>query len=409
MKTSRVAAILIVAVLLLLPAAITSAVVQPLQHAPQAWCVAGGDSHLQTLTLMLMNTLLPNSVVVSAGVVIFASQYTPAAVVAIDLTTGAKLWRVPTSQGRVFLTKAPNRDAVIYAASELGTVTVGSIELLTGRENWSLVLSGGMATPPVVNRSQVFADLGEAGIVAINAVNGEIRWQQISDARNGPLVLAGETTLIAGEQQRKVTALDAGTGETIWSSKLSELNGWAWTGASDGEVVVLTAWSGTPAITGAEIIAFSVETGIERWRFAMPGEFATSPTLVQGVVVVATGGGSVIAMDAETGQTLWQWKNDEPGITETFRGSALIVTDNVILVAGIQSIDQMISGVIHALDRRTGMEQWRISADGIFDTSAALAGDLVIAGNIGTAGVASVCAYPIPSFNFPFYPTGPRS
>ena len=114
-------------------------------------------------------------------------------------------------------------------------------------------------------------------------------------------------------------------------------------------------------------------------------------------------------MDAETGQTLWQWKNDEPGITETFRGSAPVVTDNVILVAGIQSIDQMISGVIHALDRRTGMEQWRISADGIFDTSAALAGDLVIAGNIGTAGVASVCAYPVTSFNFPFYPTGPIS
>ncbi len=409
MKTSRVPAILIVAGLLLLSTAETSAVVPTLPHAPQAWCVAGGDSHLQTLTLMLMNTLLPNSVVVSAGVVIFASQYTPAAVVAVDLITGAELWRVPTSQGRVFLAKASNRDAVIYAASELGTVTIGSIALLTGRLNWSLVLTGGMATPPVTNQGLVFADLGETGIVAINAANGELRWQRISDARNGPLVLAGETTLIAGEQQGQVTALDVSSGETIWSSKRTELNGWAWSGASDGETVVLTAWSGTPAITGSEIIAFAGETGIERWRLSMPGEFATSPTLVQGVVVVATGGGSVIAMDAETGQTLWQWKNDEPGITGTFRGSAPVVTDNVILVAGIQSIDQMISGVIHALDRRTGMEQWRISADGIFDTSAALAGDLVIAGNIGTAGVASVCAYPIPSFNFPFYPTGPRS
>ncbi len=82
------------------------------------------------------------------------------------------------------------------------------------------------------------------------------------------------------------------------------------------------------------------------WTYHAGGSAARSPAIAGSVVYLQTGDGMVTALDAPTGQVLWQ--NADTGTVE-----------NTPAVAGETLYLTTISGELVALDRATGAEQWR--------------------------------------------------
>ena len=87
------------------------------------------------------------------------------------------------------------------------------------------------------------------------------------------------------------------------------------------------------------------------WSFAPGGPMVTGPVVVDGVVYVGSGDGSLYALDAESGELLWSFAAGGP-IT-----SIPAVVDGTVYVGAY-------GGSLYALDRATGEEMWRFYTGG---------------------------------------------
>lgn len=138
----------------------------------------------------------------------------------------------------------------------------------------------------------------------------------------GRLYLMGARENAAGDQVEQLLALDAETGDELWSVDLSEPlpNGWS--------KLYLDGWGvgprGTPTVVGDRIYCLASEgtlmcvstSGQAVWRVQLTelgGEipkwgYSESPLVHNGRVIVTPGGsdGAIAAFDASTGEPLWR-------------------------------------------------------------------------------------------------------
>lgn len=400
MNARRLYPVCTILLLLVWPLTIAEPTTRSWIPATPLWCAPSGDQTMQILTIQFMRTLLPNSVLVADPVVIYASQYDPAAVVAVQPETGRELWRHAVELGRIFLAPHVFREMVIYAATMSGRVQVAALDIEDGAVLWSIDLSGGMATPPVADDNSVYLDLADGGLVAIDAASGAIRWSHDSDPRTGPLVRTG-TLLLSGLMSGEISALDTLTGRELWRRPIDGQSGWAWTAAASADLVYFTAWNGIPAITGAVLYALDPRTGDLRWTFQSPEQFFTAPSTNENTVFVARGDGALVALDSSSGELVWEWRLGDDATMETFVGPPPSLDGGVLFSASTTYQQDTLAGAIHALDVRTGLEQWRIPTVGLIDTLPIRTGNIIIAGQFTATSAAQICAFEIPSNTFP--------
>lgn len=151
--------------------------------------------------------------------------------------------------------------------------SVRSVDLATGDQEWrfdsageSVDMSRGNA---VVVDGTVYAtdvtDNGEPYVYAIDAETGDQEWRfhdsEITQIEAGPSVADGTVYFL---HSKSITALNAGSGERLWTEKLRGL----------------------------------------------VGVVQDTPTIVDGVVYV-NGSNAIIAVDGETGEKLWQFDYEE--------------------------------------------------------------------------------------------------
>jgi outer membrane protein assembly factor BamB len=157
-----------------------------------------------------------------------------------------------------------------------------------------------------------------------------------------------------------LSALDAATGSVIWTTRI--------TGA--GTLSGVTYYNGALYLgtDDYQFRSFSAYTGRQRWsKFlgGIPGNAAVSG----GVVYVARNSGTVYAIDARTGQEIWESAN----YGQLYGAPAL---SGGGLYVGTEGTD---SGV-HALDAATGTEIWYFDGSGDFSgASPAVSGGMVYA------------------------------
>jgi PQQ-dependent dehydrogenase (methanol/ethanol family) len=112
-----------------------------------------------------------------------------------------------------------------------------------------------------------------------------------------------------------------------------------------------------------------VNPGVLKWSFRpeMPGlEQATACcgaqsrglTYAEGKIIFTTLDGQLFALDAETGEVVWQNSSVvDLSITETTTGAPLVVGDNVII--GNEGGERGIRGWVAAFDLNTGEQKWK--------------------------------------------------
>ena len=181
---------------------------------------------------------------------------------------------------------------------------------------------------------------------------GEKKWHVDAPVNAvGDLVIACSGYLDkekAGE--RAVYALDAATGETKWTKKLTT-NPWGGASVSGDTVIVTGSTVGlyVDQLKGAkgEIAAFDLKTGAEKWRKDVPGGVTSSAAISDGLVVVTATDGKVRAYSLADGDRKWIY--DAKGAM--FAPPA--VAAGVVYAADL-------NGVVHAVSLKDGTPKWKL-------------------------------------------------
>lgn len=147
--------------------------------------------------------------------------------------------------------------------------------------------------------------------------------------------------LYIADPSGEVTALDALTGETLWSHDLHvPISGGP--GVNDGLVAVGTQ--------EAELIVLNGEDGSERWRQPVTSEVLSVPAIGRGRVVCRTIDGRVTAMSTVTGETRWAYDRSVPVLT--LRGDSSPVIHEAQVLVGFAN------GKLVALSLDSGVANW---------------------------------------------------
>jgi outer membrane protein assembly factor BamB len=239
---------------------------------------------------------------------------------------------------------------------------------------------------PVVEKGRVYVNYGSVGTAAIDTVTGTIVWQRRDlkcDHFRGPgssPILFRNLLLMHfdGIDLQYVVALDKETGKTVWQTPRSidfkdlEANGKP---KGDGDFRkafatphIITV-GGEPlliSLGGKAAYAYDPLTGKERWRVEERASHTASsrPVAGLGMVFYATGweNSQILAVrpdgrgDLTSTHVVWRYARGVPN-----KPSLLLVDDLIFMVND--------TGIVTALEARTGQAVWQHRVSGMFSAS----------------------------------------
>ncbi len=226
-----------------------------------------------------------------------------------------------------------------------------------------------------------------------------IRWARAeytsSSGEFGGSVVVGEG-LAVGADSGSVTALDARTGKTRWSTPISSSRSWATGGISIAHGTVFIA-------TSQGLLAFDGTTGEKLWRARVPGA-AGAPLVFDDVCVIGGKEGLHARSLAKKGRKAWSFGvKDRVRTTPAYRDGLLYFYADAMLIAldvqqqavrwsipaveplggGPVVTDEVVLhmpnwGVLAAADRTTGKTRWRTELSLTIDRPFAVSDETVV-------------------------------
>ncbi|MCC6607514.1 MAG: PQQ-binding-like beta-propeller repeat protein [Anaerolineae bacterium] len=252
-------------------------------------------------------------------------------------------------------------DGVAYVATADNQLL--ALDAESGDELWRFNADFSIWAQPTFYDGTVFVASMDRHLYAVNAADGSEKWAvELSGAMSAqPVVNPDENLVYAASYDRAVHALDVATGEEVWSVAATD---WVWSapaladgtlyfGDSSGNVFAVDAVSGE-VLWQSGVHAMNVVAGATQNPPAqIKGAIQASPVVHDGVVYVASLGneqseeGLLVALDAASGEELWQATTPVPLF------STPAVVGNVIVVA-IQSE----AAILQAYELETGDLEW---------------------------------------------------
>lgn len=237
--------------------------------------------------------------------------------------TGALLWRVDTG-ARIISGPSVSGDAVLVGTLDAEVI---SLKRADGVERWRRAMSSEVLSPPVAGGEVVVARSIDGRVYGLTAAEGERVWSfdravpsLILRGSSAPLVVDGR--VVIGMDNGRVAGLRLSDGKALWEQPVSVPAG---------------------------------RTELERLA-DVDADLVDGPDCV----IAASVGGELACMNMDSGEILWR---------RAIRSySGMVVSDDKLFVTDD-------SGVIWALDLRTGAAAWkqdallyrRLSAPGYFD------------------------------------------
>src|SRR5512133_947869 len=207
-------------------------------------------------------------------------------------------------------TLAPGGPAVDAAS---GVVVVGTRDgwlhafRPDGSRAWELEGAGSFGAPPTISGGVVYAGSSGGVLYAVDLASGKVRWRYDAKQELGTRpAVAGGLVLVATLEDT-LLAIDAGSGAWRWHHRRDRREGFTIRGAADVVVRGETAYA---AYSDGFVAALELSTGSPRWerKVAPDGKYVDvdSLTLAGGRLFAAAYSGAVLALDPESGKTLWQ-------------------------------------------------------------------------------------------------------
>lgn len=200
----------------------------------------------------------------------------------------------------------------LVAGSVGGTLV--SLTLAQGTERWRLTGQPAVLTPLVSDTDLLYAVAPDGAVRALTLVSGELRWRHplppgepLPEAQR-PLptpVLAGGLVVVAlGDAG--LFALSAQEGRVRWHLPLRQVLGMV---VGDEEVLYVSTRAG-------EVLALTLATGEVRWRHAHSSPLTSPPSLAQGRLWVGTSEPLLLALAPEGGQEVFRVSLPAPLVTQ---------------------------------------------------------------------------------------------
>jgi outer membrane protein assembly factor BamB len=286
-------------------------------------------------------------------------------VVAIDVRSGAVIWRVHTRE--------PGDETYGTAIVPVGSVVVAgdynlvAFDAATGAKRWTFTPADGYGPGIYLGDAaagHVFAGSPTGRLYSVNAADGSCSWSAVpvpaakttvfTPVVSDEIVVAGYTTF-AADPAGGVVAVDRTTGRELWKHELRAAGRAAAFGGglvAREDLVIASSGDGS-------IHAFDRRTGAARWSLPAvrrPGDAGDEPT--RDLRPLATTGrmlyagsltGTVVAYDIAGRHERWRYAHDAGGST-----AVRIVSDGDTLYV------PHLGGLMVALDAKTGAERWHI-------------------------------------------------
>lgn len=229
---------------------------------------------------------------------------------------------------------------------------------LQGREVWRYEVGNRFYAGATVNDGIVYVPGTDGVLYALDAKAGELKWKYAAgEALATSPVVAGGLVLVAS-QSDTLFAVKRATGELDWLYRRDPPAGFTIHRASAPAVRGQTAWVG---FSDGTLVSLDLTDGGVRWEKSLgPGgaqqfvDVDTTPVLDEsGNVYVASYAGGLYALEAETGDVVWN--SVAQGIT------SLLMHGNVLVATGDDRLDAYLgdNGKLlwsQPLQERAGME-----------------------------------------------------
>ena len=230
-----------------------------------------------------------------------------------------------------------------------------------------------VTSPIVASDGRLFVLDGRNHVSAVDAASGQVVWRHTitndeQDRRGlfsigsgggenqgfggGGAVRGGRVFVTSG--LRVVSALDAATGDVVWTSTVD------------------TPIHGAPTVAGNriyaididnQVIAFDAATGTQSWSFqaiAEPARIlrAASPAIAGEIVIAPFSSGELVALRTSNGQQLWQQVLSRTNRTNALSEIRDIVGRPVVYQGSVYAGSH--SGLFAAMDLRSGAPRWQL-------------------------------------------------
>jgi outer membrane protein assembly factor BamB len=236
---------------------------------------------------------------------------------------------------------------------------------------WTMSIAGSskqvrLAAAPVVSGNRVYVMDTEAVIRALDSATGAVVWStQLTDPKGNKASLFGGGVSVDGARAYATNgvgdaaALDSATGKILWKKR----PGGPLRGAptlSNGNVYVVSQDN--------QLFALNAETGDTVWNESGTLEAAgvfgvAAPAAAQGTVVAGFSSGELTAYRYENGRALWQDALSRTSITTTVSTLSDIDADPVVDGGRVYAVGQ--GGRMVALELTTGQRLWELNIAGI--------------------------------------------
>jgi cell division septation protein DedD/outer membrane protein assembly factor BamB len=237
---------------------------------------------------------------------------------------------------------------------------------------WTKLLSVAPSAAPVHEGGRLFVARRDGQIAAMRLLDGEQLWEVNRTVTGQPAVGGG---LLYVETSDELHGLDSATGQARWSIPLEA--------PLSAPLVWNSGWLIAALETNA-VLALRAETGETIWKRTVAGGIDVAPALAGDRMYLSLDTGSLLAISLMTGATAWD-RQLEGAPSQVLPLDALFVgaTDNYFYrlspidgsiewrwraggdVVGLPAVDEKrvyfssLDNVLWALDRASGVQQWR--------------------------------------------------
>ena len=252
-------------------------------------------------------------------------------------------------------------DDVAYVATADNLLL--ALDAESGNELWRFAAEFSIWAQPTYHEGTLFVSSLDRHLYAVNAEDGSQKWAtELTGAMSAQPVINAEDNLVyAASYDRAVHALDMDSGEEAWSVQATD---WVWSapaladgklyfGDSSGNVFAVDASSGDLLWQSGVHAMNTVAGATQNPPLTIKGAIQASPVVQDGVVYVASLGneeseeGLLVALDAETGEELWQTTTPAALFTTP------VIIGDVIIVAM-----QSEAGILQGYELENGRLDW---------------------------------------------------
>ncbi|MEI7908461.1 MAG: PQQ-binding-like beta-propeller repeat protein [Verrucomicrobiota bacterium] len=320
----------------------TGSGITSLPNLPESWDGASGKNILWQTEIGLPGENSP--VVWGNRVFLTGATAKRREIYCFDATSGAQLWKEPVS--------LPGADTGEPLEVDEGTGFAASTAATDGRRVFAIFANGDVTGFSAEGKRLWARNLGAPENTYGHATSLTL-WH------NRVIVVFDQAT--AKDAKSKIMALDANTGDTVWSTPRQVANSWV-------SPIIIQHQGREQIITSADplVIAYDPATGKELWQAkCMRGDVATSPAYANDLVYVACDQTCLAAIkpdgSGDVTASKIAWQQEETGLP-----------DICSLLCDGPRVYTLVFGKFHACDALTGEHLWEFDTKAAFQASPSL-------------------------------------